>query len=141
MDWRRNWRTIKCCDCLVVQAYMPEKDCRACIRLRKERRQQRRWRDKNRATPGTPWKGRRWARTLGFAFSEQEATTLLEKQNGVCAICKHSSEVQKLHLDHDHKTKRVRGFLCFSCNTALGKFKDSRTLLFSAIEYLVQTQA
>jgi len=41
-------------------------------------------------------------------------------QAGHCVLCK-SHFGFDLHLDHDHDTGKVRGFLCQRCNTALGK--------------------
>ena len=40
------------------------------------------------------------------------------------------------HLDHCHTTGNYRGWLCGTCNQALGKFNDSTECLQSAIEYL-----
>ncbi len=50
-----------------------------------------------------------------------------------CDIC-HSTE--PLHRDHDHKTGLPRGWLCRSCNLALGYFRDNISLLDTAKEYL-----
>lgn len=63
---------------------------------------------------------------------------LLEKQNYSCAICKNpqKSKNRRLCVDHNHETGEVRGLLCDLCNTALGKFQDSRELLLRAEEYL-----
>lgn len=64
---------------------------------------------------------------------------ILNKQNGVCAICKCKETSKKynfLPVDHCHKTDTVRGLLCSNCNVGLGMFKDNITLLQSAIEYL-----
>lgn len=43
---------------------------------------------------------------------------ILHAQNGVCAICKVPLDAHErmAHLDHDHKTGRVRGVLCAACN-------------------------
>jgi hypothetical protein len=38
-------------------------------------------------------------------------------------------------LDHDHDSKKFRGYLCQSCNRALGMFYN-KTLLSNAINYL-----
>lgn len=66
---------------------------------------------------------------------------LLANQNGCCAICGKSEEdnKQKLSIDHNHTTNKIRALLCRACNTGLGSFGDSTTLLSVAIEYLEQT--
>jgi len=63
---------------------------------------------------------------------------LLEKQNGCCAICGiHFDECcNKLSVDHDHETGKVRELLCNNCNVGLGNFKERVYLLESAIKYL-----
>lgn len=38
--------------------------------------------------------------------------------------------------DHDHKTGKAREWICDSCNTGLGRFKDDVGLLQRAIDYL-----
>lgn len=58
---------------------------------------------------------------------------MVEEQGGVCALCR---VTEAKHVDHDHRTGRVRGILCFNCNRGLGYFQDSEKLLFYAIEYL-----
>jgi hypothetical protein len=57
-----------------------------------------------------------------------------ELRAGPCELC--GAYTDPLHLDHDHKTGRVRGWLCLLCNTALGRFKDDPALLRRAAEYL-----
>lgn len=65
-----------------------------------------------------------------------------EEQGGECAICDAEipavSEDRYLSacVDHDHKTGKVRGLLCWDCNVGLGKFLDNPDLLVSAAEYL-----
>lgn len=56
-----------------------------------------------------------------------------DTQNGGCAIC---GRVTKLVVDHDHETNRVRGLLCSTCNTGLGKLGDNVENLRKAIVYL-----
>ncbi len=64
---------------------------------------------------------------------------MLVMQKGRCAICKctlNSSRYTKFAVDHDHRTKKVRGLLCTNCNTAIGLMKDSVERFESAITYL-----
>lgn len=60
-----------------------------------------------------------------------------KEQAGLCAICGGPPGKQGLHVDHDHATGRVRGLLCFDCNSGLGKFRDHVGLLLRAVTYLV----
>jgi hypothetical protein len=74
-------------------------------------------------------------RTYGMTIEDFER--LLETQRGVCAICKKARpENRTLHVDHDHKTGRVRGLLCFRCNNALGDFEEKYELFQLAADYL-----
>ena len=57
-------------------------------------------------------------------------------QNGCCKICKQPTAYNKICVDHDHKTNKVRGLLCTHCNTLLGMAKDNLQILVNAIEYL-----
>jgi len=59
---------------------------------------------------------------LGITISDYKL--LLEKQNGSCAICDlECSTGRRLAIDHDHKTGKVRGLLCYSCNIKLGWYQ------------------
>src|SRR5574341_2409650 len=64
---------------------------------------------------------------------------MFKKQKGRCAICGiHQSKLKKrLSIDHNHKNGKVRGLLCDRCNFGIGIFHDRKTLLFSAIQYLI----
>ena len=78
-------------------------------------------------------------RSYGLDFAEYNK--MLEKQNGVCAICSSippDNHKKRLNIDHCHTTGRVRGLLCDACNRALGLFKDSPDLMLKAISYLAR---
>jgi len=63
---------------------------------------------------------------------------LFQQQEGCCAICGRHQSVfkQRLHVDHDHGTKRIRGLLCSQCNLGLGNFRHDNCYLQNAIHYL-----
>jgi Recombination endonuclease VII. len=60
---------------------------------------------------------------------------LLAEQGGVCAICGNPPKTRRLHVDHDHKTGRVRGLLCYRCNRLLASYVTA-PLLVHALAYL-----
>jgi hypothetical protein len=56
-----------------------------------------------------------------------------------CPICKKitiAGLTAKVVLNHDHKTGKPTGWICDSCNTGLGRFKDDISILEEAIRYL-----
>lgn len=76
-------------------------------------------------------------REYGLTF--EDYTRMLEAQGGVCAICKGPPSGRwkhRFHIDHDHKTDRVRGLLCFHCNAMLGNARDQASILSAAVTYL-----
>lgn len=76
-----------------------------------------------------------------YGISEQDYERMLEAQGGFCAICRCLDPLgRRLAVDHDHTNGRVRGLLCRSCNTALGKFSDSPLLLLSALAYVSKSK-
>lgn len=52
----------------------------------------------------------------------------------LCELCRRRKAVC---LDHDHVTGLFRGWLCRSCNTALGALGDTIDGLYTAIAYLL----
>lgn len=70
-----------------------------------------------------------------YGLTPAQHTELLNKASGCCQICK---STERLHIDHDHTTGKVRGILCSSCNVGLGYFKDSPLLLLKANRYLTE---
>jgi transcription elongation factor Elf1 len=56
-----------------------------------------------------------------------------------CPICKKRTIVgitANIVRDHDHKTGKGREWICDSCNTGLGRFKDDVEFLKRVIDYL-----
>lgn len=71
-----------------------------------------------------------------FGISLENYNSMLEEQNGVCAICKLLPTKTFLSVDHNHKNGKVRKLLCQNCNAGLGMFKENVEFLKTAIEYL-----
>jgi hypothetical protein len=73
---------------------------------------------------------RKWHRvnTLGIKDATDEMPQV------PCEIC--GREGLRLCCDHDHDTGLARGWLCVSCNRALGYLQDSPRLLAAALMYL-----
>jgi len=76
-----------------------------------------------------------------YNITLEEYDILLEKQNGVCAICfgkETSYRNEVLSVDHNHETGKIRGLLCNTCNRAIGLLKDDPKLLINAVNYLTK---
>lgn len=76
-----------------------------------------------------------------YGMSKAEVLALLDKQDGLCAVCRKKVYLggrakDSLVVDHCHKKGHVRGVLCKACNTAIGFFGDSIVNLQNAIHYL-----
>ena len=72
-----------------------------------------------------------------YGLTLDQFNALCKKQRGRCAICRKLPKAdQVLHVDHDHKTRRVRGLLCPGCNRGIGMLQDSSKLLRRALVYL-----
>lgn len=72
-----------------------------------------------------------------YKISLEEYNKLLKLQLNGCAICKLScSTGDKLSVDHNHETGKIRGLLCKSCNLALGNLKEDEDLIWNLLDYL-----
>ena len=73
-------------------------------------------------------------------LNKEEYLKILERQNGLCAICRQD---KKLYIDHDHKCcygdrtcgKCVRGLICQKCNMMMHYIDECKNLFDRAIEY------
>ncbi|MEV6049978.1 endonuclease VII domain-containing protein [Streptomyces sp. NPDC052107] len=78
-------------------------------------------------------KGRQHHLKRDCGLTEAERDALIASQRGLCAIC---PAAPPAHVDHCHKTGRVRGVLCFNCNSAIGKLRDDPDVGRRAVAYL-----
>ncbi|MFF8728500.1 endonuclease VII domain-containing protein [Streptomyces sp. NPDC015171] len=70
-------------------------------------------------------------RQYGLTRAERDGP--VASRGGVRCIC---PAAPAAHVDHCHETGRVRGVLCFSCNAALGQFKDQPETIRRAAAYV-----
>lgn len=79
-----------------------------------------------------------------YNINTGDRNRMMEEQEGRCKICFSDIEFQQgkglssynATVDHDHKTGKVRGILCGSCNNMLGRAQDNTEILQNAINYL-----
>jgi hypothetical protein len=74
-----------------------------------------------------------------YGITLEDYEKRLANQGGVCAICG-GDDPQRgrffFCVDHDHRTGKIRGLLCVTCNDGLGRFGDDRATLLRAAAYL-----
>ena len=93
------------------------KQCRTDIDKRAPKSQQAKRFEKNKPIKGSPFK---------------------------CPICQKRSIVgvtAKVVADHNHHTGDIRDFICDSCNTGLGRFKNGKDCLKDALSYIEERES
>lgn len=115
-------------------------ECKACLcLLRKKQPSYGKWHKNNKQKLKEYM--RKYDLKRHWNMEETTYLELLNKQNNQCLICKtteFTGKGKKAHIDHDHKTGKIRGLLCNLCNIGLGAFKDNINFLQNAIEYLTK---
>lgn len=76
-----------------------------------------------------------------YGITEADYQALLDWASGRCWICFKPPKNRRLHVEHDHKTGRVRGLTCWRCNTLLQHANDDPAILERAAEYLETDEA
>lgn len=82
----------------------------------------------------------RYEALYGITLEQYEA--MFDEQQGLCALCDqpevatYKGKQKWLAVDHCHETGRVRGLLCFKCNTALGRVADTPEAAWKLLAYL-----
>lgn len=89
------------------------------------------------------YKTKRWEKLLKqYGVTREQYEEMEEAQGKQCAICGRQETATykgvtcRLVVDHDHKTNKVRGLLCRSCNLAIGNFREDQDTMRKAIDYL-----
>jgi hypothetical protein len=131
--WRDNPREARSCDFCKTDITHMRKDARFCSGTCAGR-----YRGRN-LTPERRRAYRLWSK---YRITVDDYEALLAKQGEVCAICGTSNPKTShgfWHVDHCHRSGKVRGLLCGTCNTGLGSFYDRTSVLRRAAAYLEAT--
>lgn len=99
------------------------------------KKKQRKWRKAN------PEKYRDTFLKYKYGISLDDYNQMLKEQNGKCKICHIDQTLTNrlLQVDHNHKTKKVRGLVCCKCNQTIGRFKDDPNYIQLQISLLENT--
>lgn len=116
--------------------------CRFCIRIK-----DRNWRKNHRQQYLLSSQRTHLKRKYGITPEEKDA--LFITQGRKCAACgslvagytgNSLTPDSRWTLDHNHKTNKIRGVLCHSCNLIIGKAHESVSQLRGCAEYLERNQ-
>lgn len=138
---RKDGRTVHCKMCLkAMREVSKEYNSAYSKKWRKQNPEKCRLYDEIKSRKhGAKIRRKRYVLKCRYGLTTEEWQTMHLKQNHCCAIClNHMDDTQDktLHVDHCHKTKKVRGLLCSVCNKGIGLFKDNYEYLEKAIAYL-----
>lgn len=76
-----------------------------------------------------------------YGITLEQYRSMEAEQNFVCKICNNKCKTgRELSVDHCHKTGKVRGLLCSTCNYMLGSALDDTTILANGIAYLEKSK-
>ncbi len=76
-------------------------------------------------------------RCAQYGITTKQYREMLMRQGQVCAICTLPPKAKPLEIDHDHKTGRVRGLLCWWDNKyTVGGRLNEVTRHLKAAQYL-----
>lgn len=113
----------------VVQGRWLKSWCKDC-----DRKNAKNWRRENPERAAEVGRAKKLRERYGMTTEEYDRR--YAAQEGKCLVC--GAFMDRLHVDHDHQTKEVRGLLCDGCNGALGKVNDRPDVLRKLAEYLEQ---
>lgn len=127
-----------------MEFYAKKRECKACLNARsrawakanrdKVLAAQKDWDKRNPDKRKANWRKKNLKQ---FGLTLEQYGLMFESQGGGCAICGGiNPNGRRLSVDHCHRTGRIRGLLCSTCNTMLGHARDDVALLRKAINYI-----
>lgn len=124
----------------------PKKICNVCHKLKRTTEFAKNQNGKNNRSVRRPSCHDCRVKMEGIGVSHADKIEWIKKKPNnepfVCPICKKctiAGITSKVVLEHNHRTGKPGGWICDSCNTGLGRFKDDIGLLNSAIEFIKKT--
>ena len=85
-------------------------------------------------------KQRKVALKMKYGMTMEDLERMIKDQNNRCAICEkefnNELKSEMAHVDHDHKTNKVRELLCNKCNLILGLSNEDIYRLYKTISYI-----
>lgn len=81
-----------------------------------------------------PSRMRRMDLKAKYCMSLADYVAMRERQEGRCAIC--GTEEERLVVEHNHRTGKVRALLCHLCNAMIGCAREEPAILLAALAYL-----
>lgn len=74
-----------------------------------------------------------------FNITLDDYNKFFKEQKGRCLLCNISQKKLPhiLHVDHDHKTGRVRGLLCKTCNNKVAWLENHQDTIFNYLKLQV----
>lgn len=138
--WGKFGKNSRCKVCVHERDTTPEERQRRAAQARtlEAKAVRRAWaKSKN----GRRYQTARWIRQK-YGIEPEDLARLYHAQGRRCAACLEPLDLDHLtHIDHDHKTGKVRGLLCRGCNIALGAVRDQPTVLLALAHYLERGSA
>ena len=73
-----------------------------------------------------------------YGITLEQVQEMREQSGGICSICNREGKHhhKRLVIDHDHKTGKVRGLICSTCNSMIGWCGEDTQTLQNLINYL-----
>lgn len=78
----------------------------------------------------------KWELKTKYGITLEKYESMVEAQNGLCAVCNTKPSHRRLDVDHSHISGKLRKLLCSNCNTALGLLKEDKERITKLLQYL-----
>ena len=97
-------------------------------------------RERKQAGPPTSIeKMRQYSLKYNYGISPEEYAKMLHAQGNSCFLCGRphgESMAERLCVDHNHDTGKIRGLLCRRCNVGIGYLQEDHELIRRTADYV-----